>query len=494
MKFLSTLPAVTLALVGAIAALMAAPAQLTTAKRIRTAAPDGVTYARDIAPIMDQKCVTCHHAGEVAPFALTSYADVKQRARFIAAVTQSRYMPPWKAASHGEFVDERRLTDAQIALIQKWSAAGAPLGDPRAVPPAPHFASDWTLGPPDAVLQPARAYTLAADGNDVYRNFVIPTHYDTDRWVTAMQVRPGNAKVVHHVIVYLDSRGRGRAQEAQTQDGNPGFTGVGFAATGALGGWAPGNDPHPLPPGVGIWLPRGVDIVLQVHYHRDGKPETDLSRIGLYFAREPVEKALRIWPLTAPLWIAPGDAHYTTHAALTVPADATLLEVMPHMHLLGRTMDVTATRPDGTAQPLVNVPDWDFNWQSTYVYKDPVKLPKGTKINLTATYDNSASNPRNPSSPPKLVTWGEQTTDEMCLAFLFYTVDAEHLHARPAPAARRDADVSRKTVRRLGHSVKVKTCSWQTLLSDGNATFRSQRLVRLLNEERNQIVTSESEP
>ena len=248
-----------------------------------------------------------------------------------------------------------------------------------AVPPVPHFASDWTLGPPDAQFQPSRAYTLAAEGNDVYRCFVIPTHYGEDRWVTAMQVRPGNAKVVHHIIVYLDGKGKGRQQEADTHDGNPGFTGAGFSATGALGGWAPGNGPHPLPPGVGIRLPKGADIVLQVHYHKDGKSETDLSQIGLYFTRGPVDKPLRIWPLAAPLWIAPGDAHYTTHADLTVPADATLLEVMPHMHLLGRTMTVTATRPDGTTQSLVDVPDWDFNWQSTYVYRQPVRLPKGTK-------------------------------------------------------------------------------------------------------------------
>ena len=430
-----------LVFVGTLATLVGTRARpVTHSSVIKTAtAHDAVTYAKDIAPILDQKCATCHHAGEVAPFALTSYADVKRRAQFIAAVTQSRYMPPWKADSHGEFVDERRLTDAQIAAIQTWSAEGAPQGNPHSAPPVPHFSADWLLGPPDAEFQPSGSYTMSADGNDVYRCFVIPTHFGEARWISAMQVRPGNAKIVHHVIVYLDTHGKAQQLATQTHDGNPGYTsfgGVGFDASGALGGWAPGNDPHPLPAGVGILLPKDADLVVQVHYHKDGKPETDLTKIGLYFSKARVDKPLRIFPLMAPLWIPPGDAHYVTHADMTVPADATLLEVMPHMHLLGHTMTVTAARPDGTTQSLIDVPNWDFNWQSTYVYRQPVKLPKGTKISLAATYDNSASNPRNPTNPPKRVTWGEQTTDEMCIAFLFYTVDAEHLPpGHPGPSA-----------------------------------------------------------
>lgn len=429
MKSLSLFSTIGLALAGTLAALVGTPTRH-AAKAAVLAKPGHVTYAQDVAPIIDAKCAGCHHAGEVAPFALTSYHDVKPRAAFIAAVTQSRYMPPWKADSHGAFLDERTLTDAQIAVLQKWSAEGAPLGNPAAVPPTPHFTHGWSLGKPDAEFAPAAPYAVAADGNDVYRCFVVPTHFAEDRWVSAMQVWPGNRKVVHHIIVYLDTRGKARQLEAQTHDGNPGYTsfgGVGFDAAGALGGWAPGNEPRRLPPGVGIWVPKGADLVIQVHYHKDGKPETDLTKIGLYFAQGPVDKALRIYPLTANLWIPPGDAHYTTHREITNPTDSTLLEIMPHMHLLGRTMTVTATPPGGTPETLVDVPNWDFNWQSTYVYKQPVPLPKGTKIDLTATYDNSLDNPRNPNSPPKAVTWGEQTTDEMCIAFLFYTEDAEHL-------------------------------------------------------------------
>ena len=297
--------------------------------------------------------------------------------------------------------------------------------------PTPHFAQGWPLGPPDAEFQPSASYTLAAEGNDVYRCFVIPTHFGADRWVSALQVRPGNSSVVHHIIAYLDTHGARRGSwRQQATTATPATRRSGASASRRRARWAAGRRATRRTrcrPASASGCPRTQTSCCKSITTRTASRRRDLTRIGLYFAKGPVDKALHIWPLAAPLWIAPGDAHYTTHADLTVPADATLLEIMPHMHLLGRTMAVTATRPDGTAQPLVNVPDWDFNWQSTYVYKEPVKLPKGTKINLTATYDNSATNPRNPSSPPKLVTWGEQTTDEMCLAFLFYTVDAEHL-------------------------------------------------------------------
>lgn len=426
-------PLATLALAAtvAFAALAAPPHHAATRHHAAGAkAVPTVTYAKDIALILYQNCASCHHAGQVAPFSLTSYADAKPRAAFLAAVTQSRYMPPWKADHSVAFADQRGLTDAQIALIQKWSAEGAPLGNPKELPPAPRFTSDWTLGQPDAVFQMPAPYHLAASGQDVYRCFVIPTHFAADRWVTAMQVRPGNPRVVHHTLVYLDLSGKAHELESQSHDGQPGYTsfgGVGFRAAGALGGWAPGNEPHPLPPGVGILLPKGADIVLQVHYHKDGKPETDLTRLGLYFAKGPVDKPLHIKMLAAPLWIPAGDAHYVTQSQLTVPANVTLLEIMPHMHLLGRSMTVTAQFPTGETQSLIHVPNWDFNWQTTYVYQHPIVLPRGTVVHLTASYDNSAANPRNPNNPPKLVTWGEQTTDEMCIAFLFYTVNAEHL-------------------------------------------------------------------
>jgi len=389
-----------------------------------------VTYTRDVAPILNKHCVSCHRPGEVGPFPLETYAQASGRAEQIKTYTARRIMPPWKADSRGEFANERRLTEREILTLAAWAKAGAPEGDPKDLPPRPRFTRGWTLGPPDAVFEMREPYTLGADGPDVYRCFVLPTDYTQDRWVTAMEVRPGNRAVVHHVIAYLDTRGR--AERLDAADPGPGYTSSGggprFLPSGALGGWAPGLSPTPLPPGVGIRLPKGARIVLEVHYHKSGKVEKDRTKIGLYFCDTPVDKQMRSIPILN-FWfrIPPGAANHVVRASYTVPTDLTALQVTPHMHLLGREMTLTATLPDGTQKRLVRVPDWDFNWQTTYVYKEPMKLPKGTRIDLVARYDNSEKNMRNPHRPPRAVGWGEQTTDEMCIAFVSVTVDSEQL-------------------------------------------------------------------
>ncbi len=417
-----------------VALLLHSPAQAEgNASKTRAVAPAKrvITYAKDIAPILYQNCASCHRAGEIGPFALMSYTDAKKRAAQLAAVTESRFMPPWHAESHGEFQDERKLTQEQIATIKAWVSAGSPEGSHSAIPTPPKFPQGWSLGPPDLVLQPSKSYTLGAEGGDVYRCFVVPGGQTEDRYVAAMEVRPGNAKVVHHVIAYLDGTGKAKLMEEANRDGQPGYTsygGIGATPSGALGGWAPGNMPHLLPDGVGTLLPKGSDVVLQVHYHRSGKPETDQTRIGIYFSKKPVDKRMRIMPVVGMLAIPAGDANYTVNGfPMPFNSDATILGVMPHMHLLGKDMTVTATLPDATAKTLVHVPNYDFNWQTTYMYKDPIKVPQGTHLGLVAHYDNSTSNPRNPNSPPKKVTWGEQTTDEMCIAFVYYTLDKEQL-------------------------------------------------------------------
>jgi len=396
-----------------------------------------ITYSHDVAPILQRQCVTCHRAGEIGPMPLNSYAQASAWRGDIKRYTQSRQMPPWKAdPGAGDFQDARRLSGAELATLSKWVDAGAPEGNPKDLPAPIHYTEGWPLGQPDMVLQPDRAYHVEADGADVYRCYVIPTDFAQDRYVSAVDVQPGNRTVVHHVIAFIDGSGAAIGKDGHEKD--PGYTsfgGVGFTPTGALGGWAPGMTPHYLPPGVATQVPAGARIVLQVHYHKDGKPETDLSRVGLYFAKGPTDKTVHVIPMIHGLEIPPGDSHYTvTTVSAPSPVNYHLIAITPHMHWLGRCISASATLPGGKRIPLISISDWDFNWQNTYIYKEPLALPKGTTITMTATYDNSAKNLKNPNSPPKMVTWGEATTDEMCIAFLHYTLDREHLGAKEARA------------------------------------------------------------
>jgi len=395
-----------------------------------------ITYTHDIAPILARNCQTCHRTGQIGPMPLTSYTQAAAWRGDIKTWTSDGQMPPWKADPNcGDFQDSRRLSKHDIVTLAKWADAGAPEGNPADLPPPPHFRDGWPLGQPDMVLQPSRPYHLEADGSDVYRCYVIPTDFVHDRYVSAVDVQPGNRAVVHHVIAFID--GSGASAKLDGHEKEPGYTsfgGVGFTPTGSLGGWAPGMTAHALPDGVATAVPAGARIVLQVHYHKDGKPETDFSRIGLYFAKTQVQKTLHIIPIIHGLNIPAGDSHYTvTTLGVPSPVDFHLLAVTPHMHLLGRKMALTALMPNGTKVPLISVSDWDFNWQATYFYKKPIAFPKGTRVQMTATYDNSVHNRRNPNSPPKTTTWGEQTTDEMCIAFLHYTLDREHLAVHDQP-------------------------------------------------------------
>lgn len=390
------------------------------------AAPPAVTYARDIAPLLQRHCQECHRPGGVAPFRLTTYDDARSWAEDIRQFTASGRMPPWKPVEgYGDFLHPRRMTAEEVERIDHWVRAGCPLGNPEDLPAPREFSSNWTLGEPDLVLT-IPEYELAADGPDVYQCFVLPTGLDRDQFVTAFEVRPGNPQVVHHVIAFLDTSGRARQLDAQTAE--PGYATSqgfpGFLPIGGLGGWAPGNVRAPLPAGIGRILPRGADVVLQVHYHKTGKPQRDRTQLGLYFARQEVRRAVFVVPVTPPggpfsgMTIPAGAENHEVTGGMIMPLDALAVTITPHMHLLGRDMKVTATLPDGTVQPLLYVDDWDFNWQETYQYRQLVLLPRGTRIDLVAHFDNSDRNPNNPHHPPQTVTWGEQTTDEMCIAFL----------------------------------------------------------------------------
>ena len=391
-------------------------------------APSTVTFAEAIAPIVYANCVTCHRPGEAAPFSLISYEDVAKRGQLIARVTASRYMPPWHGdTDFGEFVGERRLTDQQIATIATWVKQGMPRGDERLMPKLPAFAAEgWQLGKPDLVLEMPVGFEVRATGPDVFRNFVIPTRLTEDKWVRGIEFRPAARKVVHHAI-FAHVPGNSMAA-LDGADGRPGFGGMGTVGvvngTGqsesqGLGGWAVGATPRMLPDGIAARLPKGSDFLLQVHFHPSGKPETEKSLIGIYFADRPPDKnpmsveVPSLFGIGAGIDIAPGTKDYTIRDSFTLPGDMRVYQTGAHAHYLARQMNAVATLPDGSTRSLLSIKDWDFNWQDSYIYKQPFTLPKGTRIDVAITYDNTAENPRNPISPPRRALFGEQSFDEM---------------------------------------------------------------------------------
>ncbi|HWE37609.1 MAG TPA: ascorbate-dependent monooxygenase [Isosphaeraceae bacterium] len=415
---------------------------------------EGPSYHGEVEPIVRRHCQECHRPGQVAPFSLLTYEQVRKRADDIATVTEARTMPPWHASTTegGPFRDVRVLSEGEIKTLADWVEAGCPEGDRSKAPPPRTFASDWALGEPDLVLTMPEPYELAAEGKDELRVFVVPTGLAEGRWVAAVDFRPGNRKVVHHVLAAFDATGAARKRDAA--DPKPGYAslagfglpptamlaGIARAQVGGLGGWAPGKAPHPLPEGVGRYIPSGADILIQAHYHRSGKVERDATSIGLYFAKTPIDKVVHPGAVVPPrrsilarpdLHIPAGDPAYEVRGSLTVRDDSHLFAIVPHMHWLGKDFRLDAIPPDGTSRTLIRVDRWDFNWQDTYEFREPVALPRGTRIELIAHFDNSAANPANPSKPPVAVGWGEQTTDEMCIGFLQMTRDAEHLGNRP---------------------------------------------------------------
>lgn len=393
-----------------------------------------VTFARDVAPILNKNCVSCHREGDAGPFPLDSYKSAKLWSAAIKSYTVSRKMPPFKADPHfgGPFADARVLSDSEIKTLAAWHDTGAVPGDLKTAPkpPAPRK-TDWELGTPDRVLQPAAPYRLDADGGDVYRDFAVSEPFAEDSYIKAMEFLPGNRAVVHHMIVFLDLTGETCVEkEGKSPDGQPGWAvsgaGSGIKSWDWGSGWAPGMNVVRLREGMAVKVPKGARLVLQVHYHKSGKAETDLPRVGLHFAKpeEKITEILRVAALGNPLLaLQPNVADNKVRAAMILPYDATVHHILPHMHYLGKEMVVRAKTPSGEVIPLIQIRDWEFNWQMAYRYVKPVKLPKGTRLELEALYDNTADNPFQPSQPPQMVRFGEETTDEMCFAFIGLTRD-----------------------------------------------------------------------
>ena len=379
-----------------------------------------VTFNKEIAPLTNEFCAPCHRPGQAGPFSLLTYSDVKKRAGQIAAVTKSRYMPPWLPEhGYGQFADERRLSDAQLQTIQEWVREGLAEGSPADAPPAPKFTPGWQLGEPDLVIEAPKAFTMPASGPDVFWNFVLRVPVERTRYVRALEIRPGNARIVHHANLLVDRTRSSRAREAHPGDG---FAGMDlsieadtFEPDSHFLFWKPGAAPDVEAEGMAWRIDKGNDLVLNVHLQTTGKPETVQPSIGLYFTDQPQTKFPMLIQLEhdGKLDIPAGAKNFAVSDDFTVPLDVDVLSVYPHAHYLGKVMEGYATLPDGKRKWLIRIPDWDLNWQAVYRYEKPVFLPKGTVVSMRYGYDNSEGNPRNPNHPPKRVVGGNQSTDEM---------------------------------------------------------------------------------
>ena len=389
-----------------------------------SASASALTFSKDIAPIIFQRCATCHHPGESAPFSLLNYEDVRKLAPQIAEVTARRIMPPWlPEPGCGDFVGQRFLSEEQIRLIQEWVGQGAPAGDARDMPAPPQWRDGWQLGAPDLILQLPRPYALAAEGPDVYRNFVIPIPVSSRRLVKAVELLPGNARVLHHAFMLIDpTRDSRRRDELDPEPGFPGLHTPPSAQTppGQFLSWQPGKQPTLDPDDLAWPLEKGSDLILQVHLRPSGKPEWIQPSVGLYFTTgsRPAKRPFKLGLWTHAIDIPAGAPRYIVRESYVLPVDVDVLKVLPHAHYLARRLEGMATLPDGTAKWLFRIPNWDFNWQGDYSYASPVFLPKGTTIAMQYTYDNSTNNARNPNQPPQPVRYGLNSTDEMAEMWL----------------------------------------------------------------------------
>jgi hypothetical protein len=368
-----------------------------------------VTFHRDVAPVLQRRCVECHRPGEIGPFSLLGYDKAKANAKTMLREVKARRMPPWHAApEHGSWKNDRRVPDAEIALIERWVQGGAPEGDRKDAPPPPKFPEGWTLGTPDAVYRLNKPEKIPAEGAVPYRTQIVPTGLKEDRWVKAIEVRPTARAAVHHVLVFV-------VYPLQRLKEQPPIDGV---AHGYFGIMVPGESPMVFPEGAGKYVPAGASLAFQMHYTPNGRPLEDRTEVGLVFAKEPPKREVVTRGVNNPrIKIPPFAEDHRESATFTVPYDADLLSFLPHMHVRGKAFRFTAQLPDGTERILLDVPRYDFNWQTCYRLAEPLRMPKGTKLRADARYDNSKANPANPD-PSKEVRFGEQSWDEMLIGYV----------------------------------------------------------------------------
>lgn len=379
-----------------------------------------VTFNRDVAPIVFRSCLPCHRPGEAGPFSLERFSDVRRRGAQIVRVTSRRYMPPWPPEpGHGDFTGVRRLTDAEIAVLARWVESGMPEGAAKDLPPLPQLPRGWQLGPPDLVLD-APALEVPAEGTDVFHNLVLPAGVRGRRYVRAIEVRPGDKRLVHHANVLLDRAGSARRLDEGSP--GPGFPGMdvelesaSFEPDGHFLFWKPGTAALAEPDDMAWRLDENTDLVLNLHLQPSGRAQTIRPSVGLYFTDRVPTRFPMLLQLEhdGALDIPAGARSFEVTDRFQLPVDVDVLGVYPHAHYLGREVRAWAVRPDGTETPLIFIRDWDLNWQAVYRYRQPVALPRGTTVHMSVTYDNSDGNPRNPTRPPRRVVGGNRSTDEM---------------------------------------------------------------------------------
>lgn len=387
--------------------------------------PNRITFNRDLAPVVFRTCAPCHHPGEAAPFSLLTYGDVKSHARQIADLTQKRVMPPWlPEPGEWKFNDDLHLSSGEIALFQEWVKDGMSEGTPADLPPAPKFNPGWQLGQPDLILLADSSFEVPAAGSDVYWNFIFRVPIEKTRWVKAIEIRPGERRLVHHANLIVDRSGSARRQEKSPGSGFPGMElqieSESFDPDGHFFFWKPGTILEPEPSGMALRLDPGNDLVLNTHLQPSGKPEKIQPSIGIYFTEKPATKFPLLLQLEndRKLDIPPGDDNFVVADKFTLPEPVSLLAIYPHAHYLGRDLLAQAKFPDGETKTLLHISRWDLNWQAVFTYTTAISLPAGTTISMRYRYDNSDKNLANPNTPPQRVVAGNRASDEMAHLWL----------------------------------------------------------------------------
>ncbi len=394
------------------------------------------TFTKDVAPILYKNCATCHRAGEIAPMSLLTYQQSRPWAKSIREMVARGQMPPWHSDQpHGVFSNDRRLSEADKNTLIAWVDAGAPEGNPNDLPATPRFTEGWEIGKPDLVLTMAKAYEVPASGTIPYQYITIPTNFSEDKWVQAIEVRPGTRSVVHHILVFAREPGKTpqpgafttvvpKLQLTPVGHENAAAQQERLAGPGTLiATTAPGTNALVFEPGSALKIPAGSTLLFQIHYTANGKAATDQSSVGMIFAKESPQREIHTSAFLNPLLKVPaGSSDQAVDSAIEFTEDTHITALFPHTHLRGKSWEYRMIYPDGRSEVVLSVPRYDFNWQTYYVFTTPLAAPKGSRLEATAHYDNSVNNKWNPD-PKKEVRWGEQTWQEMQYTGITYYVD-----------------------------------------------------------------------